>query len=51
MTYGKETLPVQLEYRRSRPAQLEISLRLRLFLFFVTGMAIGFGVMLAYLVH
>jgi len=51
MTYGKDTLPVQLEYRRTRPARLEISLRLRLFLFFLTTLAIAFGALLAYLIR
>jgi hypothetical protein len=51
MTYGKETLPIQLDYRRARPNRLEIPLRLRLFLFFLTVVMITFGVFLASLIH
>ena len=50
MTYGKEMLPVKLEYRPA-PARFEIPLRLRLFLFFLTLAAIAFGVFLASLIH
>ena len=51
MTYGKEILPVQLQYGRSRQTRLEIPLRLRLFLFFLAVLAIAFGVFLASLIH
>jgi len=51
MTYGKEILPVQLEYGRARQSGLQLPLRLRLFLFFLTTLAIAAGVLLAYLLR
>ncbi len=51
MTYGKEFLTAQLNYRQTRRSRLELPLRLRLFLFFLTLLAISFGVLLAYLLH
>ena len=51
MTYGKDTLHVQLDYRRARQNRLEIPLRLRLFLFFLAVLMITSGVLLAPLVH
>lgn len=51
MTYGKEFLARQPDYRQSGPARLELPLRLRLFLFCLAVLAISFGIWLAYLIH
>lgn len=51
MTYGKDFLTGQLNYRQARPDRLELPLRLRIFLFTLTLLAISCGVLLAYLLH
>jgi hypothetical protein len=51
MTYGKDLIGSQFNYRQAGKTRLELPFRLRLFLFCLAVLAISFGVWLAYLLN
>ncbi len=51
MTYGREVLGSEFNYRQAGKSRLVLPLRLRAFLFCLAVMAIAFGAWLAYLIN